>query len=136
MLFNSIGCFVQSRPIALPHFNILETFFLYIVSSQCIELSLFAITLNILISERSTQLLTGAEEVKASHGFKDSVAMKTKPINTEAVNFLLFACCKEAFNFTIWPCSLEISKNIFSKLRVSFCRGTNLRVSKSKSLRV
>ena len=107
MLFNSIGCFVQSPPFALPHFNNLEAFLLYIVASQCIELSLFDTTLNILFSEGRTQLLTGTEVVKATHGFKHSVAMRTKPINTEAVNFLLSACCKEAFNFTFWSCSLK-----------------------------
>ena len=101
MLFNSIGCFVQSPPLTFPHFNDSETFLLYIASSQCIELSLFATTLNIFFRERRTQLLTGAEVVKATHGFKHSVAVRTKPINTEAVNFLLSACCKEAFNFTI-----------------------------------
>ena len=108
MLFNSVDCFVQSRPFALPHFNNLEAFLLYIVPSQCIELSLFATTLNIHFSERKSKLLTGTEVVKATHGFKHSVAMRTKPINTEAVNFLLSACCKEAFTFTFWSYSLEI----------------------------
>ena len=108
MLFNSIGCFVQYPPFALPQFNYLEAFLLYIVSSQCIELSLFATTLNILFSERRTQLLTETEVVQATHGFKHSVAMRTEPNNTEAVNFVLSACCKEAFNFTFWSCSLEI----------------------------
>ena len=108
MWLNSIGCFVQSPPFTLPHFITLEAFLLYIGSSQCIELSLFATTLNILFSERTTQLLTGIEVVKATHGFKHSVAMRTKPINTEAVSFLLSACCKEAFNFIFWSCSLEM----------------------------
>ena len=107
MLFNSVGCFVESPPIALPHFNNLETFLLYLVSSQCIDLSLLAIASNILFNERRTQLLTGTEVVKATHGFKHSVAMRTKPINTEGVNFLLSACCEEAFNFTIRSCTLK-----------------------------
>ena len=108
MLFNSIGCFAQSPPFALPHFNNLEAFLLYIVSSQRIELSPLATAFNILISERKTQLLTGKEVVKATHGVKYSVAMRKKPMNNEVVNFLLSACCKEAFNFTFWSCSLEI----------------------------
>ena len=108
MLFNSIGCFVQPPPLALPRFNNLEAFLLYIISSQCIELSLFATTLNILFSERGAQLLTGTEVIKATHGFKYSVAMRTNPIHAEAVNFLLSACCKEAFIFTFWSCSSEI----------------------------
>ena len=108
MLLNSIGCFVQFPPFALLHLNNLEDFLLYKMSSHCIELCFFATTLNILFSERGTQLLTGTDAVKASHGFKDSVAMRTKPINFEAVNFLLPACCKEAFNFSFWFCSLEI----------------------------
>ena len=108
MLFNSIGCFVQSPPFALPHFNNLEAFLLYIVSCQCIELSLFATMLNIFFSERGTQLLTGTEVVKATHGSKHSVAMRTKPIKNDTINFLLSTCCKEAFSFTFWSCSLEI----------------------------
>ena len=107
ILFYSVGFFVESIPFVLPNFNILETFLLNIVSSQCIELSLLATTFNILFSERRTQLSTDAEVVKAIHGFKHSVAMRTKSINTEAVNFLLSACFKEAFNFTFWFCSLE-----------------------------
>ena len=95
MLFKSTGCFVQSPPFALPHFNNLQTFFLYIVSSQCIEVSLLATTLNTFFSEKWTHLLTRAEVVKATHGFKHSVAMRTKPIITEVVNFLLSACCKK-----------------------------------------
>ena len=108
MLFNSIGYSEQSPPFAIPHLNNLEAFVLYIVSSQCIELSHLATTSNILFSERMTQLLTGTEAVEASHGFKYGVALRTKPINTEASNVLLSACCIQAFNFTFWFCSLEI----------------------------
>ena len=129
MLFNSIGCFVQSPPFALPHFNNLEAFLLYIVSSQRIELSLLATALNILFSERRTQLLTGAEVVKATHDFKHSVAMRTKPINTKAVNFLLSACCKQAFNFTFWSCPLEKRHDHIFKaagLVLSRCESTRL----------
>ena len=108
MLFNSIGCFVQSPPMALLHFNNLEAFLLYIVSSQCIELSLPATTLNIFFSERWAQLLTGTKVIKATHCLKHRIAMRTKPITTEAVDFLLFACSVEALNFTIRSCSLEI----------------------------
>ena len=108
MLFISIACFVQSSLFALLNFNKLVAFLLYIVSSQCIELSLLATTVNILFSERRTQFLTGTEVVKATHGLKHGVAMGTQPINSEAVIFLLSACCKEAFNFTFWSCSLEV----------------------------
>ena len=127
MLFNSIGCFLQSLPFALPHFNNLEAFILYIVSSQCIELSLLATTLNIFFSEGRTQLLTGTVVVKATHGIKHSVTMSTKPISTEAVNFLLSACCKEAFNFIFWSCSLEIGHDHIFKaagLVLSRCDST------------
>ena len=129
MLFKSIGCFVQSPPFAISHFNNLETFFLYIVSSQCIELSLLATTLNIFFSERWTQLLTGAEVVKATHGFKHSVAKRTKPINTEAVNLLLSACCEKAFNFHIlvlfvenrtWPYSQSCGSRFVEVWNYSF----------------
>ena len=126
-LFNSIGWFVQSPPFTLPHFNNLETFFLYIVSSQCIEVSLLATTLNIFFSERKTQLLTGREVVKAIPGFKHSVAMRTKPINTETVIFLLSACCKESFTLTFWSCSLEIGHDHIFKaegLVLSRCEST------------
>ena len=133
MLSNSIGYFVQSPPFAHPHFNNFGNFLLYIVSSQCIEFSLLATTLNFLFSERRTQLLTGAEVVKATPGFKHSVAMRTKPINTKTVNFLLSACCKEAFNFTFWSCSLEMGHDHILKLRFLFCQGMNLLVSESKS---
>ena len=128
MLFNSIGCFVQSPLFALPHFNNLEAFLLCIVSSQRIELSLLATTLNILFSERKAQLLAGTEVVKATHGFKYTVAMKTKPINTVAVNFFLSACCKEAFNFTFCSCSLEMGHDQFffidAGLVLSRCEST------------
>ena len=108
MLLNSIRCFVQSPPFALPHFNNLEAFLLFKVSSQCIELTLLATTLNIFFNERGTQLMTVTEVVNAAYGFKHSVALRTKPINTEAVNFLMSACCKEAFSFKFWSCSFEM----------------------------
>ena len=111
MLFNSIACFLQSPLFALPHFSNLVIFLLYIVSSQCIELSFFAITLNIFFTQRGTQLLTGTEMVKAAYGFKHSVAMRTKLINTDADNFLLSAGCKEAFNFTFWLYSSELGQD-------------------------
>ena len=135
MLFSSIGCFVHSPLFALPHFNNLEAFLLHIVSSQCIELTLLATTLNILFNERGTQLLTGAEVAEATNGFEHNVAMRTKPINTKTVNFLLSACCKEAFNFPFWSCSLEKGHDHIFKA-VLFCRGMNLLVSELKSQRV
>ena len=127
MFFNSFSCFVQSPPFALPHFENLEAFLLYIVSSERIELSLLATALNILFSGRRTQLLTATEVVKATFDFKYSVAMRTKPINTEAVKFLLSACCKEASNFTLWSCSLELRHDHIFKAAVfvlSRCEST------------
>ena len=129
MLFNSIDCFVQSPPFALPQFKNIEAFLLYIVSSQRIELSFLATALNILFSE--TQLLTGTEVVKATRGLKYSVAMRTKAINTEAVTFVLSACCKEALNFTFWSCSLEIGHDHIFKaagLVLSRCESTRFQI--------
>ena len=108
MLFNRFGRFVQSRKFTLSLFTNPKAFLLYIVSSQWIELTLLATTLKFLFTERRTQLLTRREVVKATHGFRYSAAMTTKPIITATVNFHLSACCKEAFNFTCWSCSLEI----------------------------
>ena len=107
-LFSSICCFVQFPPITLPYFNVFGARFFHILSSQCIELYLLAITWNIQFSERGTSFLSAKEVVKATHGFKHSVAMRTKPINTKAVNFVLSACCKEAFNFTFLSCLLKL----------------------------
>ena len=99
MLFNSIGCFVQSPPFTLPHFNKIEASLLYLVSSQCIELSLITATLDILLTKWWTHFSTGKKVVKATHGLIGSLAMRTRAINTEAVIFLLSAFCIEAFNF-------------------------------------
>ena len=93
-----------------------------------LSLSLLATTLNIFFSERTTQLLTRTEVVKATHGFKHSVAMRTKPVNIEAVKFLLSVCCKEAFNITFWSCSLEIGHDHIFKaagLALSRCESTH-----------
>ena len=131
MLLTRIGCFVQSPPFALPHFYNLEAFLLNILLSHRIELSLLATALNILFSERGKQLLTGVEVVKATHGFKHNVAMRTKPIDTEAVNFIVSACFKEAFNFTFWSLSLETGyEHIFkaASLVLSRCESTCFRI--------
>ena len=136
MLFNSIECFLQYPPFTLPHFKNLEAFLLYKVSSQRIELSLLATTLKIFFSERKTQFLTGTEMAKATQAIENSVAMRTKSINTEAVNFFLSACCKEVFSFIFWSCSLKIGHYHVFDAAGLFCRGVNLPVSKSKSQRV
>ena len=129
MLFNSIGCFVQSPPFALPNFINLEAFLLYIVSSQRIELCLLATTLNMIFSERRTQLLTGTEGVKANHCLKHRSAMRTKPKNSEVVNFLSSACCKEAFTFTFWFCFLKIGlDHIFKAVGLVLLRGESYRL--------
>ena len=73
------------------------------------------------------QLLTGTEVVKATHGFKYSVAMRTKAINTEAVNFLLSAGSVEALNFTIRSCTLKVRLDHILKatgLVLSRCEST------------
>ena len=45
--------------------------------------------------------------MKAINCIECSVAMRTKPINTHEVNFLLFTCCIETFNFVISSNSLK-----------------------------
>ena len=95
------------------------------------ELSLLANSLTILFSQKGTQLLTVTEVVKATHSFNHSVAIRRKPINTEAVSFLLSACCKEAFNFTFWSCSLEMGHDHNFKaagLVLSRCESTRFRI--------
>ena len=100
--------FVQSPPLTHPqHFKVCEFFFLYVALSQFIELSSLSATLIIFFSEKCTYLLTGTEVIEANHGFKHSVAMRTKAINTEAVHFFLSACCIDTCIFIIWPCSLK-----------------------------
>ena len=79
------------------------------------ELSVLATTLNKFFTERRTYFLTVTEVAKATHGFKHSVAMGTKNINTKAVIFLLSACCKEALNFIFWSCSLKTGHDPFFK---------------------
>ena len=46
--------------------------------------------------------------MEAAYGFRHSVAMRTKPINTEAVIFFPCTCSVEALDFSIWSCSLRI----------------------------
>ena len=81
---------------------------MYIAWSQFIEFFFPTATFDIFFSESWAEILTGTKVIKSTHCFKHSIAMRKKPINTEAVNFLLSACCKEAFNFTFWSRSLEI----------------------------
>ena len=138
MLFISFGCFVQYTPFALSHLNNFETFLQYIVSSQCIELSFLATTLNIFFSEKGTYLSTRTEVVKASHGFKHSVAMRKKPMNTKAVNFLLSACSVEALNFTVRCCSLKLRHNHICEATgfvLSTCESTGFRIQISTCIK-
>ena len=106
IFFDIIACLVESPPFTLPRFNEGETFIVYIASSHFIEFSFFTTTMNIVFSERQTNFLTRIKKVKAAHWFEHGVAMTTKNINSEAVNFLLSACCIEALNFAMWSCSL------------------------------
>ena len=76
-------------------------------ASQFIQFSLPTTTFDI-FSENWAELLAGAKVVKATHCFKHSFAMRTKRIDTEAVNFFLSACVVEALNFTIRSCSWKI----------------------------
>ena len=134
MLFNSIGCFVQSPPFALPHFNNIEAFLVSMVSSQCIELSLLATTLNVLFSGRGKYFLTGTEVVKATHGFKHSVAVRTKPIDTKAI----FFCLPVVKKLSILHSGLvrwRRDMTIFSKLRVLFRRGVTVHADLANHLK-
>ena len=108
IVFDIIACLVLSPPFTLPHFNDSEAFFSFTAGSQFIELSLVTITFNILLSEGRSILLTGMKMMKAAQRFKSSVPMRTKTMNTEAVNFFLFASCIINLDFAIWPCSLKI----------------------------
>ena len=127
ILFNSIGCFTQSPPFALPHFKNFLAFLLYIVSSQCIELSLLATTLNILFSERDGQLLTGTEVVKELPN--TVLQWKQNPSTLkQSISFFLPVVKKLSISHSglvRWKKDMTV----FSKLRVLFCRGVNLLVS-------
>ena len=59
-------------------------------------------------SERWADHLTETKLVKTIYCFEHSVAMRAKPIDTEAGIFLLSPCIVEALNFTIKSCSLKI----------------------------
>ena len=116
MLINLSSCVVQPRPLTLvPHFNDSEPLFLHTVSSQCIEISFLNAAFDIVFRERWTYLLTGTEEVKAAHCFENSGALRSKPINTETISFLLSTFSVEAFNFTFCSCSLKIGHDHFFK---------------------
>ena len=68
-----------------------------------------------------SNFLTGKKSDKSIHSFKKSVAMGTKPINSEAVNFFLSACCIEAFNFTIWSFSSKrVHDRVFKATSFAF----------------
>ena len=136
LLFNSIECFVQYPFFALPHFLNIEAFLLCMVLYQGIELSLLFTTLKIFFTEGKPQFLTGTEMAKATQAIGNSVAKRTKPINTETVNYFLSACCKEAFSFTFWSCSLKKERDHVFKAAGLFCRHVNLPVPNSRSQRV
>ena len=85
----------------LLHFNAREVSVSDIAPSQFTELSLFPTTLNNLFGETGSNFLTGTKMVKAAHCLEHIAAMKTKTINTEAVNFFLCACCIQALGFAI-----------------------------------
>ena len=108
MYFNISGCFVKSPPLTFPHLNDTLTFLLYIALSQFIDFFFRTATSDIFFSEIMAELLTGTKVVKATHCFKHIIAMRTKPINAEAVNFLLSACSVEALNFAIRSCTLKM----------------------------
>ena len=64
--------------------------------------------------------MTGTKMLKATHCFKHSSALRTKPINTEAINFPLSACIVEALNFTISSCTLKKRHDHIFTVRVLF----------------
>ena len=136
MLFNISGCLVKYPPLTFSHFNDSENFLMYLASSLFIEFSFPTATFDIVFSEGWVEILTGTKVVKATHCFKHSIAMRTKPIDTEAITFLLSACSAKALNFTIKSCTLKPSHDHISKLRVLYCQGVNLLVSQSISQRV
>ena len=107
MLFHSIVCLVQS-----PHSHIsiavnLLTFFLNIVLSQCIKVSRFSSTLDIFFSGQWKHILARTKMIKATHSFKYCIPVRTKSIQTKAVNFLLSVGCIKTFNFTVRSLSLK-----------------------------
>ena len=106
----------------------MEAFFVYIVSSLCIELSLLATTLNNLFSERGTYFLTRTEVVKATHGFKHSVAMKQNPSTLEQSIFCLLVVKKLSIlhsGFVRWKQDVTIFIKA-SCLVLSSCKPTGL----------
>ena len=80
-----LPCTVSTFHAATSHWQ--WSLFLYIVSSQVFELSLFTTTLNILFGESRSPFSTGTKVVTAVHCNEHLVAMRTKTINTEAVAF-------------------------------------------------
>ena len=113
MFSDKMSCLVQSPPFTLSYFTDSEALFLYKVSFDFIELSLFTTKLNIFFSERRLNLLTRTKVVKTAHCFDYSVAMQKETINTEAVNFLLCAGWREALVIAICPCSMKIGQDSF-----------------------
>ena len=88
--FDNLACIVQSPLFTHPHFNSSEIFFSFVAPPQRIELSPLTTTLNIYLSERWSNFLRGTKVIKAAHGFKCSVAMRTETIHTES---LIFSLC-------------------------------------------
>ena len=65
--------------------------------------------------------------VRATHCFNHSIAMRTKPINTKAINFFQSACSVEALNFTIRSSTLKVGHDHIFKatgLVLSKCEST------------
>ena len=133
MLLSFSSCLVRCPLPTLPQFNDCEVIFLNVTSSQLMELSFLAVTFDLLSIERWKHFLTRIEVIRGAYCFEHCVAMRKKPIITETVNFLLFVCIVEAFNFTLWCRSLKTRHDKFSKLRVLLRRGVNLLVFESRS---
>ena len=68
----------KCSPFTLSHFNDSEAFFSYIAASQFFELSFRTTTFDSFLNERRSNLLTGTNVIKAVHGFKRSIAKRTK----------------------------------------------------------
>ena len=88
---------------------------LYIALSEIIEFSLFTTIVTTLFNERRSNSLIVTKVVRAAYWFDHRGAMRIKTINTEAVIFLLSACCIEALDFPIWSCSLKVGHEFIFK---------------------
>ena len=91
---------VQFPPFTFPHFYHVVTFVANVGSPHLIHLPSFASSFDFFLAQRWTRLQTGTVVVVATHCFKDSIAVTTETVRTEAINFLLGSGCNISLNFT------------------------------------